>query len=83
MQEGKAEAAAEALNKMLAPRCTVVRGGQQTVVNTEDVVIGDVVYLQAGDAVGADIRLFAAADLKASEPAAAVVVAAQRQFKQH
>lgn len=69
VQEGKAEAAADALNSMLAARAMVVRNGMQTSIEAEEVVVGDVLYLQAGDAIAADIRFFQVANLKVKESA--------------
>ena len=53
-QEGKTEAALEALRKMIVPRCTVFRDGGQKVIPTRGLVLGDVVLLQGGDRVPAD-----------------------------
>jgi magnesium-transporting ATPase (P-type) len=69
IQEGKAEAAAEALNSMLAQRAIVVRDGKQQSIEAEELVIGDVVLLTAGDSVPADLRFFEASNLKVKEAA--------------
>ncbi|HQK73380.1 MAG TPA: cation-translocating P-type ATPase [Clostridiales bacterium] len=68
-QEGKAEKAIEALQKMSAATSKVLRGGQVTVVKSEDIAVGDVVLLEAGDAVPADCRIFESASLKIEEAA--------------
>ena len=56
-QEGKAEKAAEAIKAMLAPNAMVVRGGDRKTIPAEDIVRGDLVFIQAGDRVPADLRL--------------------------
>lgn len=67
VQEGKAEKAIEALQKMSSPFSKVRRGGQVVQIKSEEVVPGDIVLLEAGDAVPADMRLTAAASLKIEE----------------
>lgn len=57
VQESKAEAAIEALQKMSAATSKVLRDGRISVVKSEDLVPGDVVILEAGDAVPADGRI--------------------------
>ena len=57
VQEGKAEAALDALRDMLAPKANVIRGGQRMAVAGADLVPGDIVVLEAGDKVPADLRL--------------------------
>ncbi|MFR5524822.1 MAG: cation-translocating P-type ATPase, partial [[Clostridium] innocuum] len=68
-QEGKAEAAIEALKDMNAPACKVMRNGEIRVTASEDLVPGDVVVLEAGDAVPADGRVLECASLKVEESA--------------
>ncbi|NLK39642.1 MAG: calcium-translocating P-type ATPase, PMCA-type [Clostridiales bacterium] len=68
-QESKAEAAIEALQKMSAATSKVLRDGQIISVKSEDLVIGDIVILEAGDAVPADCRIFESASLKIEEAA--------------
>ncbi|WGF90799.1 cation-transporting P-type ATPase [Marinivivus vitaminiproducens] len=58
VQEGKAEQALEAIRGMIAPKATVLRDGIRTSVATGELVPGDVVLLEAGDQVPADLRLF-------------------------
>ena len=69
VQESKAEAAIEALQKMSAATSKVLRDGRITVVKSEDLVPGDVVILEAGDAVPADGRILESASLKIEEAA--------------
>lgn len=57
IQEGKAEQAMEALRDMLAPQASVVRDGRRVTVAAADLVPGDIVLLDAGDKVPADLRL--------------------------
>jgi len=56
-QEGKAEQALEAIRGMLAPHTTVLRKGVRRTIPAEDLVPGDVVVLEPGDKVSADLRL--------------------------
>ncbi|NLC84069.1 MAG: cation-translocating P-type ATPase [Ruminococcaceae bacterium] len=67
IQEGKAEKAIEALQKMASPQARVLRDGQQIVLDSAKLVPGDIVILEAGDVVPADVRLFETASLKAEE----------------
>ncbi len=68
-QERKAEDALAALSKMTAPLARVRRDGVVSIISASDVVPGDVVELEAGDAVPADGRLLVAADLSVEEAA--------------
>lgn len=68
-QESKAEAAIEALQEMSAATSKVIRNGKQISVKSEDLVIGDVIVLEAGDAVPADCRIFECASMKIEEAA--------------
>ena len=69
IQEGKAEASLEALKKMLVPECTVLRDGEKKVIPARELVPGDVVILEGGDRVPADLRLFSTKNLSADEAA--------------
>ncbi|KAF5415300.1 MAG: putative copper-exporting P-type ATPase A [Candidatus Methanogaster sp.] len=69
IQEGKAEASVEALEKMMTPECTVVRDGREAVIPTLELVPGDVVILEGGDKVPADMRLFHTKNMSADEAA--------------
>ncbi|MDR3345055.1 MAG: cation-translocating P-type ATPase [Oscillospiraceae bacterium] len=68
-QESKAEKAIEALQEMSAAMSKVLRDGQQAFVRSEDLVAGDVVVLEAGDAIPADCRIFESASMKIEEAA--------------
>ena len=68
-QESKAEKAIEALQEMSAATSRVLRDGKIVTVHSEDLVVGDVVLLEAGDAVPADGRLIENASLKIEEAA--------------
>ncbi|MBB4285984.1 HAD-IC family P-type ATPase [Roseospira goensis] len=57
IQEGKAEQALDAIRTMLAPSCTVVRDGERLTMPAEDLVPGDIVHLEGGDRVPADLRI--------------------------
>jgi calcium-translocating P-type ATPase len=67
IQEGKAEAAMTAIRGMLAPRAAVLRDGQRVSVNGDTLVPGDVVLMEAGDKVPADLRILEARGLAAQE----------------
>lgn len=69
IQESKAEAAIEALQEMSAATSKVIRDGKLVTVKSEDLVVGDVVVLEAGDAVPADCRIFENASMKIEEAA--------------
>lgn len=57
IQEGKAEQAMDAIRHMLAPRANVIRGGERATIDGEQLVPGDIVLLEAGDKIPADLRL--------------------------
>lgn len=67
LQEGKAEQAMEAIRQMLAPQAAVLRDGKRTTVAGEMLVPGDIVLLEAGDKVPADLRLLQAYGLQVQE----------------
>ncbi len=66
-QEGKADEAIAALKKMSSPQAKVVRDNIQQMVDSDKLVPGDVVVLDAGDLVAADIRLTEASSMKVEE----------------
>ncbi len=68
-QESKAEKAIEALQEMSAATSKVVRDGKVQIVHSEDLVVGDIILLEAGDAVPADARILESASLKIEEAA--------------
>ncbi|WP_349360725.1 HAD-IC family P-type ATPase [Stappia sp.] len=67
VQEGRAEQALAAIKDMLAPDARVVRDGRRTLVPAEDLVPGDVVLLEPGDRVPADLRVMTAHGLRIQE----------------
>ncbi len=69
VQEGRAEASMEALTGMLVPACTVLRDGEVGQIPARELVPGDVVILDEGAVVPADLRLFYARNLSTDEAA--------------
>lgn len=69
IQEHKAEMAVEALQKMTTPKALVRRDGEIKEINSEELVPGDIVILDAGRLVPADIRLLESANLQIEESA--------------
>ena len=69
VQEGKAENALKAIRKMLSPNAMVVRESKQISIKAELLVPGDIVFLQSGDKVPADLRLFRVKGLQIQESA--------------
>ena len=67
LQEGKAESAMAAIRQMLAPRAAVLRDGRRVTVDGATLVPGDIVLLEAGDKVPADLRVIEARGLAAQE----------------
>ncbi|MCC5958605.1 MAG: HAD-IC family P-type ATPase [Rhodobacteraceae bacterium] len=67
VQEGRAEAALDALRDMLAPKANVIRAGKRQAISGADLVPGDIVLLEAGDKVPADLRLLDVAGLSVEE----------------
>ena len=68
-QENKAEKAIEALQEMSAATSKVLRDGKLVTIHSEELVPGDVILLEAGDAIPADGRLLTSASLKIEEAA--------------
>lgn len=66
-QEMKAEKTLTSLKKMASPAAKVVRDGQIEEIQTEEIVIGDIVVLEEGDIVPADLRLFESVGLEINE----------------
>jgi len=66
-QEGKADQAIAALRKMSSPQTKVLRDGKQILIASEQVVPGDIVVIDAGDLVAADIRIVSQSSLKVEE----------------
>lgn len=69
VQESKAEQAIAALQEMTASTCKVIRDGKQITIKSQDVAVGDIVILEAGDSVPADSRIIECASLKVEEAA--------------
>ena len=69
VQEGKAEKALEAVRAMLASHATVVRDGERHEVDAADLVPGDIVLLESGARVPADLRLLRVKNLRVGEAA--------------
>ena len=67
IQEGKAEQALDAIRDMLSPKALVLRDGQRRTVPAEELVPGDLVFLQAGDKVPADLRLLRVHNMRIDE----------------
>lgn len=69
LQESKAEKSLDALEKLSAPHCKVIRDGEHKVIESRELVVGDIVEIETGDSVPADIRLTEAVNLKIQEAA--------------
>ena len=68
-QEAKAENALDALERLSAPHCKVIRGGEHQVIESRELVVGDIVEIETGDSVPADLRLIEGVNLKIQEAA--------------
>ncbi len=64
IQEKKAENAIEALKSISAPNVKVIRDGVKDVISSQNLVVGDIVLLEAGDIVPADLRLLKTSQLQ-------------------
>jgi len=69
VQERRAERALDALRQMTAPTARIVRGGKQQDIAAEEVVPGDLILLEDGDRIPADVRLLESHDLETEEAA--------------
>ena len=67
IQEIKAQTSLDALKKLSSPETTVIRDSKRMKVKSEELVPGDIVVLEEGDTIGADLRLFESINLKANE----------------
>ena len=68
-QEAKAEKSLDALEKLSAPHCKVIRNGETKIIESRDLVAGDIVVIETGDNVPADLRLIESVNLKIQEAA--------------
>lgn len=69
VQENKAEHALESLAKMMKPETTVLRDGQRKIISSRELVAGDVVILEAGSRVPADMRIIYSKNIRIDESA--------------
>lgn len=67
IQEVKAQASLDALKNLSSPETTVIRDSKKIKVKSKDLVPGDIVVLEEGDTIGADLRLVEAINLKTNE----------------
>ena len=67
IQEIKAETSLEALKKMSSPQSLVIRDGEKIKIKSEELVVGDIVLIEEGDIIGADLRLIESYNLKVNE----------------
>ncbi|HUG03745.1 MAG TPA: cation-transporting P-type ATPase [Steroidobacteraceae bacterium] len=67
IQEGRAEQALEAIRAMIDPKATVLRDGHRVTVPADQIVPGDIVIIEAGDRVSADLRMIRARNLRIEE----------------
>ncbi|MDL2363601.1 MAG: cation-transporting P-type ATPase [Patescibacteria group bacterium] len=66
-QEHKAETLMKSLEKLVVPQAKVIRNGEIQSVNSTELVLGDVVYIESGDSVPADLRIFDEAELSSND----------------
>jgi P-type E1-E2 ATPase len=69
IQEGKAEKALDSIRNMLSAEARTLRGGEARMIPAEQLVPGDVVLLESGDKIPADLRLIEAKNLRTEEAA--------------
>ncbi|MCU7817415.1 MAG: HAD-IC family P-type ATPase [gamma proteobacterium symbiont of Lucinoma myriamae] len=67
IQEGKAEDALRAIRQMLSPKAMVLRDAQRQTIASDELIPGDIVLLQSGDKIPADVRLFHVKSLQIQE----------------
>ncbi len=67
IQEIKAQTSLDALKQLSSPESTVIRDGKRYKVKSSELVVGDIVVLEEGDTIGADLRLIEAVNLKCDE----------------
>ena len=66
-QESKAEKSLDALERMSAPLCKVIRDGEYKIIPSRELVRGDIVEIETGDSIPADLRLLESVNLKVQE----------------
>lgn len=66
-QEAKAEKSLDSLKKLTAPTSTVLRNGKKTLIEAQELVVGDIIFLETGNYVPADGRLLTSSNLKIDE----------------
>lgn len=69
LQESRAERSLEAIKKLSSPHALVLRNGEWQEIKAEEVVVGDIIYIKAGDYIPADARLFEVNNLRVDESA--------------
>jgi magnesium-transporting ATPase (P-type) len=69
IQEGKAEKALDSIRNMLSPEARTLRGGETRIIAAEQLVPGDIVLVESGDRIPADLRLLDAKNLRTEEAA--------------
>ena len=67
VQEIKAQTSLDALKQLSSPESTVIRDGKRFKIKSSELVVGDIVVLEEGDTIGADLRLIEAVNLKCDE----------------
>ncbi len=67
VQEIKAQTSLDALKQLSSPESTVIRDGKRFKVKSSELVVGDIIVLEEGDTIGADLRLIEAVNLKCDE----------------
>lgn len=68
-QEYRAEKSLELLKKMAAPTATVIRGGKEVIIPTQEIVPGDIIQIKTGDKIPADARILECFNLRMNEAA--------------
>lgn len=82
-QEGKAEDSVEALQKMSSPEASVIRDGQKKKIKSEEIVPGDIVVIETGDIIPADLRLLDSSNLQVDESSlTGESVSAEKDFRE-
>lgn len=69
LQERKAEKSAEALTNMIKVKTKVNRDGKEEIIDAEELVVGDIIFLESGDKISADARILESSNLTVNESA--------------